>query len=377
MTEIDGLARRLVAARFSPKGPLPVAPGVYAWFLKKPEALASLGATPDQPVYVGMTADAAGNRNHFDMEDSGWSSPRRSLGALLKDELELTAIPRSDGNCTNYRFAGEGEAVLTAWMRRNLLMSHIPLDGGKAAIKEQEGKLIDQFQPPLNLQGVPGDREAQRELKRLRKFCADEARSRLAGNISTVGKKGPTIQQLTDAIDTLVNLVRSVYLKRALTKVERNPELNFWRVMYGNLLDVAVVEWCKLFGSDSEHHQHVHWKNVFRDQKSFRAGLLRHVGVTRKAWDAYWNEMKTYRDMSAVHLDSNRRTKVPRFPELGQALTSSAYYYGKAVEELRRRGVGLHYPDDLKAYGEQFFAQAIEIAEKALAATKNIRDRVR
>ena len=361
MTEIDRLARRLVAGRFSPKGPLPVAPGVYAWFLKKPEALAALGATPDQPVYVGMTADAGGNRNHFDMGDSGWSSPRRSLGALLKGELELTAIPRSDGNCTNYRFAGEGEAALTAWMRRSLLMSHVPLAGGKTAIKDQEDRLIDHFQP----------------LKRLRKFCADEARSHLAGNLSTVGKKGSTIEHLTDAIDTLVNLVRSVYLKRALTKVERNTELNFWRVMYGNLLDVAVVEWCKLFGSDNEHHQHVHWKNVFRDQEGFRAGLLRHVGVTRKAWHAYWNEMKTYRDMSAAHLDSNRRTKVRRFTELGQALTSSAYYYGKAVEELRRRGAGLHYPDDLKAYGEQFFAQAIEIAEKALAATRNIRDRVR
>jgi hypothetical protein len=30
------------------------------------------------------------------------------------------------------------------------------------------------------------------------------------------------------------------------------PSLNFWRLIYGNLLDVAVLEWCKVFGSDAE-----------------------------------------------------------------------------------------------------------------------------
>jgi hypothetical protein len=102
-----------------------------------------------------MTADAAGNRNHFELHDSGWSSPRRSLGALLKDELELTAIPRSDGSCTDYRFTEEDEATLTAWMKRNLLMSHVPLGEDKASIKEKEDKLIEYFHSPL----IDGDRK--------------------------------------------------------------------------------------------------------------------------------------------------------------------------------------------------------------------------
>jgi hypothetical protein len=38
--------------------------------------------------------------------------------------------------------------------------------------------------------------------------------------------------------------------------------LNFWRLIYGNLMDMAVIEWCKLFGSDSEEHQPAHWKNI-------------------------------------------------------------------------------------------------------------------
>ena len=30
------------------------------------------------------------------------------------------------------------------------------------------------------------------------------------------------------------------------------PRLNFWRVTYGNFTDMAVIDWCKPFGSDSE-----------------------------------------------------------------------------------------------------------------------------
>jgi len=63
------------------------------------------------------------------------------------------------------------------------------------------------------------------------------------------------------------------------------------------------------------------------------------------------------------------------YPQLGPAIASSGYYYGKIVAELRNRGV-TRYPDDLEAYGEDFHAQAIEIAAKALAATKDLTERV-
>ena len=45
------------------------------------------------PVYVGISADLArrGDEDHFRSGGSGFSTLRRSLGALLKDELKLTA----------------------------------------------------------------------------------------------------------------------------------------------------------------------------------------------------------------------------------------------------------------------------------------------
>ena len=62
--------------------------------------------------------------------------------------------------------------------------------------------------------------------------------------------------------------------KRVLSALDPDPPLNFWRILHGNLLDTAVLDWCKLFGSDDEEHQKTHWKNVVADRDAFRAELL-------------------------------------------------------------------------------------------------------
>lgn len=183
MYDIDRVARRLILERFRPTDALSISSGVYALFLENPDALPGLPLGADQPLYIGMTDDRRKKRNHFDHADSGGSSPRRSLGALLKEQLRLQALPRSDGNCTNYRFNPESEAALTAWMRLNLSMSHVPLDEDKAAIKRIEEQLLVRFDPPLNLSGVPQS-DTRRRLSRLCKACGEEARGCLTAPIT-------------------------------------------------------------------------------------------------------------------------------------------------------------------------------------------------
>lgn len=183
-----------------------------------------------------------------------------------------------------------------------------------------------------------------------------------------------TNDHLKGAIDTLANLIRTVHLKRAITRIDPDPHLNFWRVMYGNLLDMAVIEWCKLFGSDNEDHQQVHWKNVFQDAKGFRNGLYRNLGIDRKTFLAYWKEMKAYRDTHAAHLDFDK-PRIPHYPTLDYAIASSYYYYAQLIPGLRKRGI-TRYPDELKTYGEAFLAQAGDIASKAIMATKSFDDRL-
>jgi hypothetical protein len=154
----------------------PHAPGVYAWFLDEATALRSMPRQSGEPIYIGTSSNLAQRRDetHFKTGGTGFSTLRRSLGALLKDELNLRALPRgtgpSDQNFRCYRFDDGGEARLTGWMRQHLRVGIC----AHSEPEELERGLIALAQPPLNLTGWANPHAA--ELKALRKACADEAR---------------------------------------------------------------------------------------------------------------------------------------------------------------------------------------------------------
>lgn len=180
------------------------------------------------------------------------------------------------------------------------------------------------------------------------------------------------LEELTAHLFRLVYLARSAEMKRALTATEAEPALNFWRLIYGNQLDITVLEWCKVFGSDGEA---THWKKLVppADHNQFRNDLLASLGITADAWAAYWKEMKGYRDnLVAHHIEMNR---VPNYPVLDIALKSSFFYYKYLINELRSLGE-TRYPNDLEAYCIAFEKQAREIASQALASTAALKERV-
>ena len=130
------------------------------------------------------------------------------------------------------------------------------------------------------------------------------------------------IDKIESHIERLVCLVRNATLRRVLHKIDPDPQLNFWRVSYGNLTDVAVIEWCKTFGEDSEDG---HWKNVVSDPNSFRTEMLNQLKIDRGEWDAYWQQMKLYRNKVAVH--ASHSSKVTDYPCFDVALESAFFYF--------------------------------------------------
>lgn len=179
-------------------------------------------------------------------------------------------------------------------------------------------------------------------------------------------------KEFTAHLFRLVHLARSTVMKRALAEVNPEPHLNFWRLIHGNQLDIAVLEWCKVFGSDGEA---THWKKIVPPEKQdqFRDDLFLEIGVTADEWAAYWNEMKAYRDnLVAHHIELN---KVGNYPVLDLALKSSFFYYRYLINELRALGEA-RYPDNLQVYCGAFESQAREIAAVAVTATAAIKERV-
>lgn len=149
--------------------------GIYGIFAKNLDCLPGVIIPQTRIIYVGMTEDSLDTRNHFLAKSSGFHSPRRSLGAILKSDLELQAMPRAPGpsptNYDCYSFAGDGEIRLSDWMRQNLDYSIVDLNGNLRAV--ETATIID-MQPPLNLTVWPNPQ--RRHIKDLRKICKAEAK---------------------------------------------------------------------------------------------------------------------------------------------------------------------------------------------------------
>lgn len=126
-------------------------------------------------LYIGRSSNLAEREfdTHFASGKTGFSTLRRSLGALLVERLDLRAVPRAPGpsatNTRNYRFDDAGEDRLSTWMREHLLIGVASHPNPRGV----EGELIALACPALNLTGWENPMRA--EVKRLRKRCAEQA----------------------------------------------------------------------------------------------------------------------------------------------------------------------------------------------------------
>jgi hypothetical protein len=154
----------------------PAEAGVYAYLLADGAELPGVSNPGSEPVYVGVSSNLAEREfdTHFAAGKTGFSTLRRSIGAILKDQLSLRARPRGTGisttNFTNYRFDDSGEHRLSAWMHAYLLVAVEPI----AEPEDLERDLIALACPPLNLNGWRNPEAAT--IKAMRRACADEAR---------------------------------------------------------------------------------------------------------------------------------------------------------------------------------------------------------
>ena len=181
-------------------------------------------------------------------------------------------------------------------------------------------------------------------------------------------------QRLLHVVEVLASVVRTIQLRRTFSVVSPTPTLVMWRVIYGNLTDMAVLEWCKLFGSDDEQNQPVHWKHIAPDPEQFRKDLFSNLRIYELKWRSYWTEMKRYRDRVVAHHDQ-RRIEIKNYPTFDIALDSAYFYYDYVVSELRKNGID-QQPKNLRAYGAEFAAQCRDIAAAAMGATKSFEERV-
>jgi len=86
----------------------------------------------------------------------------------------------------------------------------------------------------------------------------------------------------------------------------------------------AVIDWCMIFGADSNE---IHWKKVVRDeshQEVFRKRLLSDLGMTAAAWQDYWVGMTSFRNDFAAHRPA--KSPHPSVPKMEAAFRAVIIY---------------------------------------------------
>lgn len=140
---------------------VPCKPGLYAIYADSSVwQTLMLGPPPDaRPLYVGKAQDSLAARDlrtHFGDGRTGWSTVRRSLAALLREPLGLSARPRDlvkPNRFANYGLAPAHDARLTTWMHEHLRLA-IWVTEQRASLGDIEGAILSEWRPPLNLKEV-------------------------------------------------------------------------------------------------------------------------------------------------------------------------------------------------------------------------------
>lgn len=119
----------------------------------------------------------------------------------------------------------------------------------------------------------------------------------------------------------------AAYYRAGRSQPENWRGEDFWRNASSNFLDIAVLEWCKLFADTKGKH---HWKKVVKDQENFMGGLLTSIGKSHADFDLYIEKCKVYRDKFLAHLDEEL---VMHIPDLSAVIDSVTYLHNLLVKQ--------------------------------------------
>lgn len=134
----------------------PDAPGLYAIRVNRAglDQIGLLGHDPAQPVYVGLASKSLRRRDtrqHFASKATGSSTVRRTLAALLADEMGFVPMPRgSKSPRSKWKLETKAQEVaLTEWMQKHLTLAVWECPAG-TDLAATEVAIIKAWCPPLN-----------------------------------------------------------------------------------------------------------------------------------------------------------------------------------------------------------------------------------
>ena len=136
------------------------------------------------------------------------------------------------------------------------------------------------------------------------------------------------------------------------------PSNDLWRTLNSNFLDIAVIEWCKVFAETKAIHN---WRRVVLHPDVFLPQMYSDSGATKDEWDVYVCKMRLYLDKFLAHLD---REPTMHIPNMGLAQSAIFYIYDTMKAE-QLGGVFRGLPGRLRQYSEECKVDAAKLYENA------------
>jgi len=157
--------------------------------------------------------------------------------------------------------------------------------------------------------------------------------------------------------------------------VDKHDRLNFFRLYDGCLMDVAVISWCKFFGSSKEN---LFWLRLFPEvapgHTELRGRLLEAAQGDLKALS---ETTRNYRDTYVAHHDLNETKRAKDHPSLHPLQATGQVLYKEVYSTLDSHGYagGLPHPDRIMGTGlREIEAQWKRIVEAVRTATQGFRE---
>lgn len=151
-----------------------------------------------------------------------------------------------------------------------------------------------------------------------------------------------------------------------------HPHASFWRQVNSNFLDMAVLDWCKLFGDQKKTPQKRlakhHWRYVVSCADLFEAELLSQIGTDADGFAALIKTMRDYRDGFVAHLDNGLTMNVPKLDLAIAAVT----FYHRHIVELQAQPGELDGLPDVAAFAQGFGQCSDEAGQVYLLERPNI-----
>ena len=182
------------------------------------------------------------------------------------------------------------------------------------------------------------------------------------------------IRLFREAAQVLLTLLRCVAMKRSLD-IGANEHLNFFRLYDSCLMDVAVISWCKVLGSEREK---LNWKKLFPESATnARMELKKSLDAITGDLDALTGEIRKYRDTYVAHHDTDETKRALSHPSLDplQLIGFAIYRHIYSALADVNRAQKLPFPESISDLSlEKIETHWREIASAAKLATQHFSD---